>query len=155
MNLSFLPGDLHLSKNAEGFFVLKMAGQEILNTKSERSALAKFHSLRAELEQKFPMREPTVEEKAELLRREIKTSLVQHNFGSREKEATAAPQLSSSTLSEVQTALQAYFDAVENSDLSQSSQATYIDMANNFVRWLSGDFNPGCRKEPYRVKKTK
>lgn len=155
MNLSFLPGDLHLSKNAEGFFVLKMAGQEILNTKSERSALAKFHSIRAELEQKFPMREPTMEEKAELLQREIKDPLVQHSFGSREKETMAAPQLSSSALSEVQTALKAYYDAVENSDLSQSSQATYIDMANNFVRWLSGDFNPGCRKEPYRIKRTK
>jgi len=155
MNLSFLPGDLHLSKNAEGFFVLKMAGQEILNTKSERSALTKFHSIRAELEQKFPMREPTEGEKAELLQREIRASLVQHSFGSREKETTAAPQLSSSALSEVQTALKAYYDAVETSDLSQSSQATYIDMANNFVRWLSGDFNPGCRKEPYRIKRTK
>lgn len=152
MNLSFLPGDLHLSKNAEGFFVLKMAGQEILNTRSERSALAKFHSIRTELEQKFPMREPTAEEKAELLQREIK-NFVQHSFGSR--ETIAAPQLSSSALSEVQTALKTYYDAVQTSDLSQSSQATYIDMANNFVRWLSGDFSPGCRKELYRIKKTK
>jgi glyoxylate utilization-related uncharacterized protein len=47
MNLSFLPGDLHLSKNADGNFVLKMADREILNTKSERSALAKFHSMAA------------------------------------------------------------------------------------------------------------
>ena len=154
MNLSFLPGDLHLSKNADDF-VLKMADREILNTKSERSALAKFHAIRAELEQRFPTREPTAEEKAELLQREIQESLVQHSFGSREKKITAAPQLSPSALSEVQTALKAYYDAVETSDLSQSSQATYIDMANNFVRWLSGDFNPGCRKEPYRVKRTK
>jgi len=128
-----------------------MAGQEILNTKSERSALAKFHSIRAELEQKFPMREPTAEEKAEFLQREIKNFV--HSFGTR--ETIAAPQLSSSALSEVQTALKAYYDAVQTSDLSQSSQATYIDMANNFVRWLSGDFEPGCRKERYRIKKTK
>jgi hypothetical protein len=155
MNLSFLPGDLHLSKNADGNFVLKMADREILNTKSERSALAKFHSIRTELEQRFPMREPTAEEKAELLQREIKESIVQHSFGSREKEIVAAPQLSPSALTEVQAALKAYYDAVETSELSQSSQATYIDMANNFVRWLSGDFNPGSRKEPYRIKKTK
>jgi hypothetical protein len=155
MNLSFLPGDLHLSKNADGVFVLKMAGQEILTTKSERSAPARFHSIRAELEQRFPMREPTAEEKAELLQREIQESLVRHSFGSQEKEIVAAPQLSPSTLAEVQTALKAYYDAVETSDLSQSSQATYIDMASNFVRWLSGDFSPGCRKEPYRGKKTK
>ncbi len=155
MNLSFLPGDLHLSKNAEGFFVLKMAGQEILNTKSERSALAKFHSIRAELEQKFPMREPTVEEKAELLQRAIRDSLVQHSFGSRAKETISSPQVSTTALCEVETALKAYYAAVETSDLTQSSQATYIDMANNFVRWLRGDFNPGSRKEPYRAKRTK
>jgi hypothetical protein len=146
MNLSFLPGDLHLSKNAEGCFVVKMAGREILNTKSERSALARFQSIKAELERQFPMREPTVEEKTELLQREIKDSVVQHSFGNR----AATPQLSTTALSEVQTALKAYYEAVEESDLSQSSQATYIDMANNFVRWLSGDFNPGSRKEWYR-----
>jgi hypothetical protein len=133
MNLSFLPGDLHLSKNADGSFVLKMADREILNTKSERSALAKFHSIRTELEQRFPTREPSAEEKAELLQREIQESIVQHSFGNREKEK-GADQLSPSALSEVQTALKAYYDAVETSDLSQSSQATYIDMANNFVR---------------------
>jgi hypothetical protein len=98
------------------------------------------------------MREPTVEEKAEVLQREIKNSVVQHSFGSLEKKTTTTPQISPSALSEVQTALKAYYDAVENSDLTQSSQATYIDMANNFVRWLSGDFSPGCRKEPYRTK---
>jgi hypothetical protein len=59
--------------------------------------------------------------------------------------------VSDSTLSEVKEALKAYYDAVEASDLSQSSQATYIDMANNFVRWMGGEFTPGSRKEPYRV----
>jgi hypothetical protein len=129
MNLSFLPGDLHLSKNADGNFVLKMADREILNTKSERSALAKLHSIRTELEERFPMREPTAEEKAELLQREIQESGVQHSFGSWEKEIVAAPQLSPSVLSEVQAALKAYYDAVETSDLSQSSQATYKQLA--------------------------
>ncbi len=155
MNLSFLPGDLHLSQNPEGCFVLKMAGQEILNTKSQRAALAKFNSLKVELEKQFPMREPTTEEKAELLQRETTDSLLQHNFGSGEKKAIATPQLSTTALFEVEAALKAYYAAVETSDLTQSSQATYIDMANNFVRWLRGDFNPGSRKEPYRAKKTK
>jgi hypothetical protein len=155
MNLSFLPGDLYLSQNEEGSFVLKLAGQEILNTNSERVALAKFNSLRAELETKFPMREPTAEEKADLLQREIKDSVLQHNFGSRGKDTIAIPQLSTTSLLEVETALKAYYAAVETSDLTQSSQATYIDMANNFVRWLRGNFSPGSRKEPYRAKKTK
>jgi hypothetical protein len=90
MNLSFLPGDLHLSKDSDGLFVVKMAGQEILRTKSQRSALSKFNALRGELEQKFPMREPTAEEKAELLQREINDSLLGHNsLGGRKKKTTA------------------------------------------------------------------
>src|SRR5438128_1357803 len=90
MNLSFLPGDLHLSQSTDGLFIVTMAGQAILSTKSQRSALAKFNDLRAELEKKFPMREPTPEEKAELLQREIKDSLLGHNsLGGRKKKTTA------------------------------------------------------------------
>src|SRR5438270_12211438 len=90
MNLSFLPGDLHLSKNAQGFFVVRMGNQEILSTKSQRSALTKFNSLREELEKKFPKREPSAEEKAALLQREIGDSLVGHNsLGGRKKKTTA------------------------------------------------------------------
>ena len=155
MNLSFLPGDLHLSQNTEGTFVLKLAGEEILNTKSERTALAKFNSLRAELEQKFPMREPTPEEKAALLQRELKDYLLTHNFGDREAGRTRAAQISTAALFEVQAALREYCTAVETSELTLSAQATYIDQADNFVRWLNGDFIPGSRKEPYRAKKRK
>ena|SRR5947207_1248798 len=90
MNLSFLPGDLHLSKNAHGAFVVRMGNQEILSTRSQRAALAKFNSLRAELEKKFPKQEPTTEEKAELLHREIGDSLLGHNsLGGRKKKTTA------------------------------------------------------------------
>ncbi len=79
MNLSFLPGDLHLSKNENGLFFVTMCGQEILSTKSQRSALVKFNALRAELEKKFPTHEPTAEEKSELLQREINDSLLGYN----------------------------------------------------------------------------
>jgi hypothetical protein len=90
MNLSFLPGDLRLSRNAEGLFVVTMCGKEVLSTKSQRAALSKFNGLRAELEKKFPMREPTPEEKAELLQREINNSLLGHNsLGGRKKKTTA------------------------------------------------------------------
>jgi len=90
MNLAFLPGDLHLAENADGLFVVTMCGQEILSTKSQRSALAKFRALRAELEKRFPMREPTAEEKRELLQREINDSLLGHNsLGGRKKRTTA------------------------------------------------------------------
>lgn len=60
-------------------------------------------------------------------------------------------RLTPSAMSEIETALKDYYTTVEASDLSQSSQATYIDMANNFVRWLRGEFDPGSRKAPYRV----
>lgn len=90
MNLSFLPGDLRLSKSSDGRFIVSMAGQEILNTRSQRSALAKFNSLRAELQKKFPSRQATAEQKAELLQREINDSLLGHNsLGGRKKKTTA------------------------------------------------------------------
>jgi hypothetical protein len=90
MNLSFLPGDLHLSQSPNGQFVLRMAGREILSTKSQRTAVAKFNAIRSELETKFPARQPTREEKAKLLEREIKDSLLgQKNAGKRKKKASA------------------------------------------------------------------
>ena len=91
MNLSFLPGDLRLSKGDNGLFVVSMAGQDILRTKSQRAALSKFNALRTELEKKFPMRELTAEERTELLHREINDSLLGHNsLGGRKKKTTAS-----------------------------------------------------------------
>jgi hypothetical protein len=90
MNLSFLPADLHLRKSESGFYVVTMSGRDILSTKSQRVALSKFNSLRTELEQRFPAHQLTSEEKAELLKREIKDSLVGHNsLGGRKKKTTA------------------------------------------------------------------
>lgn len=90
MNLSFVPGDLRLSTSLDGHFIVSMAGQELLNTTSQRLALAKFNSLRTELEKKFPSRQPNAEEKAALLQREINDSLLGHNsLGGRKKKTTA------------------------------------------------------------------
>lgn len=74
MNLSFIPGDLRLTKSADGIFIVTMRGKEILSTRSQRSALTRFNALRAELEERLPMHVPTAEEKAELLQREINNS---------------------------------------------------------------------------------
>ena len=90
MNISFLPGDLHLSKTDSGVFIVRVADKEILSTKSQRSALAKFNALRSELEKQFPTHEPSTEEKAQLLQREINDSLLGHNsLGGRKKKTTA------------------------------------------------------------------
>jgi hypothetical protein len=149
LNLSFPPGDLHLSQNAQGFFVVTLAGREILKTKSQRSAAGRFHSLRKELEKLFPAHEPTAAEKSELLKREITDHSLEH--GSRKGTTRISP----SALFEVELALREYYTALEASDLTPSSQSTYIDQADRFVRWLRGDFDPGCHVAPYRTKKVR
>jgi hypothetical protein len=91
MKLSFLPADLHLSETTSGLFLVTMCGRELMSTKSQRAALAKFNAIRSELELEFPVREPSPKEKAELLQREISNSLVGHNsLGGRKKKTTAS-----------------------------------------------------------------
>jgi hypothetical protein len=63
MKLSFLPGDLHLNKERDGLYLVTMQGQELLRTRNEKKALARFNALRQELERQFPARELTPEEK--------------------------------------------------------------------------------------------
>lgn len=58
-------------------------------------------------------------------------------------------RISASAMSEVQAALKTYCEAVMHSDLSFHSQATYVDMVNQFVRWLKFEFEPGSRMVPY------
>lgn len=62
---------------------------------------------------------------------------------------------SPSTLSEIESALKEYCNIVLTSDLSGASQAIYIDQANNFVRWLKGEFVPGARVNPFPMKRTR
>jgi hypothetical protein len=61
--------------------------------------------------------------------------------------------VSASAMREVQNALRAYFTVLQNSELSFHSQGMYFDMANNFVRWMAGDFVPGSRVAPYATRK--
>lgn len=91
MKLSFIPGDLHLTKNAQGEYVLKMAGTEILSTRSQKVAVERFNKLRADMESRFPRHELTPEEQAEAFRRIIGDYLVGHNsLGGRKKRAPQA-----------------------------------------------------------------
>jgi hypothetical protein len=59
--------------------------------------------------------------------------------------------MSATAMVELEAAWQEYRAAVETSDLSESSQATYVDAAHRFGRWLRSDFDPGSRKAPYRI----
>lgn len=63
MKLSFLPGDLHLTKEKDGTYLVTMQGQELLRTRTEKKALTRFNALRREMEAQFPARELTPEEK--------------------------------------------------------------------------------------------
>ena len=71
MKLSFLPGDLHLNQERDGTYLVIMRSHEVLRTKVEKKAIAKFNVLRRELESQFPARELTPEEKRSALERSI------------------------------------------------------------------------------------
>lgn len=90
MKLSFLPGNLHATRDENGFYVVRVEGQEILRTRSQKSAVSKFNEVRKEMEKRFPAHELSNEEKAENRRRMLVDALVQHNsLGGRKKKTTA------------------------------------------------------------------
>ena len=61
-------------------------------------------------------------------------------------------RISTEALREVEAALKKYVDEVIVADLSDWSKDVYSYHATNFVRWLTGEFNPGSRSAPYAVK---
>jgi hypothetical protein len=63
------------------------------------------------------------------------------------------PAISIDILSEIQSALNECCAAVMATDLDHDSQVKYIDSANNFVRWLRGNFDLGSQNAPYSLKK--
>jgi hypothetical protein len=67
----------------------------------------------------------------------------------------AQTRISASAMAEIDTSFKAYCSVVEKSDLALSSQSTYHDMTNNFLRWLRYEFEPGSRVAPYTPKKGK
>jgi hypothetical protein len=90
VKLSFFPGKLFLDCDEDGTHRVTLEGKEVLRTRSQRAAAAKFQSLRKEMESRFPPHEPTQEEKAETFKRAIADSLVQHNsLGGRKKNKSA------------------------------------------------------------------
>ncbi len=90
MNLSFLPGELHLKQDEKRQFVVTVQGEEILRTRSQRSAVLEFNRIRKEMEGRFPPHPLSPEEMAENRRRAIGDWLVQHNsLGGRKKKTTA------------------------------------------------------------------
>lgn len=90
VNLSFLPGGLHLKQDEKGHFVLTIQGQEVSRTRSKRTAVSEFNKIRKEMESRFPAHPLSPQEAAENRRRAIGDWLVQHNsLGGRKKKSTA------------------------------------------------------------------
>ena len=59
-------------------------------------------------------------------------------------------RIGSEALAEVEAALKAYEQAVEEAPLAPSSRQTYVNRAQLFVRWLKGDFEPGAGQNQSR-----
>jgi hypothetical protein len=150
INLSFIPADLHLIQNEKGFLIT-MRGRAIYETKSQQTALLKYHWIRGKVEKNYAAHQPTAEEKKELLLKQIAESVVK-NERIVSRSASIFP-MSPDALLEVELALDAYCAAVENSPLSLHAQHNYIDPVNQFVRWIKGDFVPGSRILPMRPKR--
>jgi hypothetical protein len=91
MRLSFMPGKLLLDSADDGSLRITVNGEEVLRTRSQKAAISRFNALRREMEQRFPPREFSAEQKADALRNMMTDSLVQHNsLGGRKKKTTAA-----------------------------------------------------------------
>jgi hypothetical protein len=90
MKMSFMPGKMFLESEADGTVRVTVNGEEVYRGRSERSAVAKFNSLRKEMEQKFPVVGQPEEDRLEALRRMTLDSLIGHNsLGGRKKKTTA------------------------------------------------------------------
>lgn len=90
MKASFIPGDLHLFEIEGGINVVTVAGAEVCRTRSHKAAAAKYNALRREMETRYPARELSPEEKAEMSRQAMLDAMVGHNsLGGRKKKTTA------------------------------------------------------------------
>lgn len=67
-------------------YVVTLRGEEILRTRIEKKALAKYNELRRNMEAQFPARDISPEQKAQLLQKYIGNILVSHNGDRHQKK---------------------------------------------------------------------
>ena len=89
MKLSFLPGQLSLDSAEDGTVRITLNGEEVFHTRSERSALAKFNSIREEMERRFPPSELSDSDRAEAFKRMVGDVIGHNSLGGRKKRGTA------------------------------------------------------------------
>ena len=71
MKLAFIPGNLHLSQSQDGFYLVTVHNQEILRTRSRQRAIQKFKEVRQQMENAYPAKDVTPEERIETLRKAV------------------------------------------------------------------------------------
>ena len=79
MKISYIPGDLHLYTDNDGFCCLVLKGERIGRFRSQKEGIRRFNELRSSFEEKLSRTEMSDEEKRNLLVREIGESLTRHN----------------------------------------------------------------------------
>lgn len=55
-------------------------------------------------------------------------------------------KLSAFSMKEVEAALEKYHAVVHAAKMAKTTEKTYLLHADNFVRWLKGEFEPGKNK---------
>lgn len=79
MKLAYIPGELYLYTDEDGFNCLVLKGEMIGRFRSQKEGIRRFNELRSRLEEGVPKTELSDEEKRNLLVREIGESLTRHN----------------------------------------------------------------------------
>jgi hypothetical protein len=79
MRISFVPGELYLTEDANGFYTVTFRGSVILKTKAKKTAMAKYDAIRKELAAQYPTPEFTPQQKEELRRQASLDSMLSHN----------------------------------------------------------------------------
>lgn len=69
--------------------MLTLGSSEIMRTRSEKKAIARFKELRSEMEAKYPARELTPEERAAMLQAAIAEAIVGSGAVRKRKKSTA------------------------------------------------------------------
>ena len=59
-------------------------------------------------------------------------------------------KISASALTEIEQALEKYEEQVNAANIRITTKSTYLLHADNFVRWLRGEFQPESRKSAKR-----
>jgi hypothetical protein len=79
MKLYFKPAELLLTEDADGRYLLSLAGELVAAYTNSKAAISEYNKIRRKFEKEMPALEPSPGQRLEWLRRFLGDSLVQHN----------------------------------------------------------------------------